>query len=80
MAATFGDELSLEIIREPSQIERLFTDAERIASTTYQRALGAGFADTPERRALTEVALAKGWLRAYLLYVRGEPIAFWICS
>jgi hypothetical protein len=80
LAATFGDELSLEIVREPSQIERLFTDADRIAATTYQRALGAGFADTPERRALTEVALANGWLRAYLLYIRGEPIAFWICS
>jgi hypothetical protein len=80
LAETFGDELSLEIVREPSQIERLFADAERVARATYQRALGAGFADTPERRALTEVALANGWLRGYLLYLRGEPIAFWICS
>ena len=80
LAEAFGDELSLEIVREPSQLERLFTDAERVARATYQRALGAGFADTPERRALTEVALANGWLRAYLLYLRGEPIAFWVCS
>jgi hypothetical protein len=80
LAAAFGDDLSLEIVREPSQLERLFTDAERIARATYQRALGAGFADTPERRALTDVALANGWLRGYLLYLRGEPIAFWICS
>ena len=78
--AEFGDELTLEIVSDPAQLELLFTDAERIARATYQRALGAGFADTEEQRAVTRVALAHGWLRGYLLYLRGEPIAFWICS
>jgi hypothetical protein len=73
-------ELSVEIVREPSQLERLFRDAERVAAATYQRALGAGFADTPEQRELARLGLERGWLRAYLLYRAGEPIAYWLCS
>jgi hypothetical protein len=77
--AALGD-LAVEIVREPSQLERLFRDAEKVAAATYQRALGAGFADTPEQRELARVGLERGWLRAYLLYRAGEPIAFWLCS
>jgi Acetyltransferase (GNAT) domain len=74
-----GD-LAVEIVREPSQLERLFGDAEAVAAATYQRALGAGFADTPEQRELARLGLERGWLRAYLLYRGEEPIAFWLCS
>src|SRR5262249_23713590 len=28
----------------------------------------------------TAVGLEHGWLRGYLLYLRAEPIAFWLCS
>jgi hypothetical protein len=80
LEAAFGDELHVEVLREPADCERLFAEVERVARTTYQRALGAGFADTPERRAVTAVGLEHGWVRAYLLYRRGEPIAFWVCS
>jgi hypothetical protein len=73
-------ELSVEVIREPSQLEQLFRDAERVAGATYQRAVGVGFADTPEQRELARLGLERGWLRAYLLYRAGEPIAFWVCS
>jgi len=76
----FADELSVEVVREPSGLDRLLQDADRVARTTYQRALGTGFADTPERRAVTAVGLEHGWLRGYLLYLRAEPIAFWLCS
>ena len=48
--------------------------------STYQRALGAGFADTPEQRALAAVGLEHGWMRGYLLYLDAEPIAYWLCS
>jgi CelD/BcsL family acetyltransferase involved in cellulose biosynthesis len=73
-------ELAVDVIREPAQLEQLFRDAERIAGSTYQRAVGAGFADTAEQRELARLALEHGWLRAYLLYRAGEPIAFWLCS
>ena len=75
-----GDALSVEIFREAGSFERLVSDMDRISASTYQRALGAGFADTAERRAVLHVALEHGWSRAYLLYHRDEPIAYWLCS
>ena len=73
-------ELTVTAIREPSQLEQLFRDADRVARTTYQRAVGAGFADTPEQRELARLGLEHGWVRGHLLYLDGEPIAFWLCS
>jgi CelD/BcsL family acetyltransferase involved in cellulose biosynthesis len=78
--AAFGGELAFEILREPADFDRLFADVERVARSTYQRALGTGFMDTPERRAVTAVGLERGWVRAYVLYRRADPIAFWVCS
>jgi hypothetical protein len=80
LAETFGDELSVEIVRDPSGLERLVAGADRVARTTYQRALGAGFSDTPEQRTLAQVGLEHGWVRGYLLSLRGEPVAYWLCS
>ena len=80
IAETFHDELTVEIVRDPSGLDRLVREAERVARSTYQRALGGGFSDTPEQRALAAVGLEHGWVRGYLL-VRGEDtIAYWLCS
>lgn len=76
----FGDRLRVEIVRDPADVERLIHDADQVARATYQRRLGAGFADTPEQRALALVGLENGWLRGYLLYLDGAPIAYWLCS
>jgi CelD/BcsL family acetyltransferase involved in cellulose biosynthesis len=80
LAETFGDDLRVEIVRDPSGLEGLVEGADRVARSTYQRALGAGFADTPEQRALAAVGLEHGWVRGYLLHLRDTPIAYWLCS
>ena len=80
LEAALGERLSVEIIREPEGLDRLVTDADRVARSTYQRALGAGFSDTPEQRALAAVGLEHGWVRGYLLYLGADPIAYWLCS
>ena len=80
LAETFGDRLRVEIVRDPSGLDRLVRDADIVARATYQRALGAGFSDTPEQRALAAVGLEHGWVRGYLLRLREEPIAYWLCS
>ncbi len=80
LATELGSELSVQIVREPDSLERLVHDADRVARATYQRALGAGFSDTPEQRALARVGLEHGWLRGYLLYLGEEPIAYWLCA
>jgi len=64
--------------RHESELEAVFRDAEKIACRTYQRGLGAGFVDNREVRMRLSLGARKGWLRAYFLYVRGEPAAFWI--
>jgi hypothetical protein len=80
IAAELGDALSVRIVRAPDEADLLVRDAERVARSTYQRGLDAGFEDTPEQRALTGLALERGWLRGYFLYARDEPIAYWLCS
>jgi CelD/BcsL family acetyltransferase involved in cellulose biosynthesis len=55
-------------------------DLDRVSRGTYQRVLGAGFSGTPEQRALAEMGLELGRLRAYVLYRGDEPIAYWLCS
>ena len=58
-------------------VDTMFRDVVRVADLTYQRGLGASFADTPERRRLTTLALEKGWFRSWVLYDEEKPIAFW---
>jgi hypothetical protein len=77
-AAHAKDKAQIACYRDPSELDRLFRDAEQIAGKTYQRGLGAGFSDTPEVRRRLELAARKGWLRAYLLYVGDRPYSFWI--
>ena len=64
--------------KQESDLERLFRDAEKIARTTYQRGLKAGFADDARVRARLGLAARQGWLRANLLYIGDRPVAFWI--
>jgi CelD/BcsL family acetyltransferase involved in cellulose biosynthesis len=80
LEAAFGDALSVEIVREPADADRLVAEVDRVARSSYQRRLGAGFADTAEQRELVRVGLEHGWMRGYLLYLEGKPAAYWLCS
>jgi CelD/BcsL family acetyltransferase involved in cellulose biosynthesis len=73
----FGPRLQVDLLREPGDFERVFVDLERVARETYQRGLGAGFVDSPERRELVRIALQRGWFRAWVLSIDGEAAAFW---
>ena len=73
----YGETLKLEIFRDRDQLDRLFDDAEQVATKTYQWQLGVAFRDTPLQRGLTELAMDRGWFRAYVLYLEGRPVAYW---
>jgi len=73
----YGDSLTLERFRDRDQLDRLFADAEQVAAKTYQWQLGVAFRDTPFQRTIAELAMDKGWFRAYVLYLEGRPVAFW---
>jgi hypothetical protein len=77
LRAAFGDELVFADLHTSGDTERIACDFEAIAAGTYQRGLGTGFEATPERRALLTLGSQRGWLRAYALYHRDTPIAFW---
>jgi hypothetical protein len=80
LQAAYGDELTVAIVRTEDGLERLVGDADGVARLSYQRALGAGFADTAEQRELARLGLERGWVRGYLLYHGTRPIAYWLCS
>lgn len=50
---------------------------ESIASRTYHRRLGTGFADTPEFRSAWARYARRGWLCVHVLVVDDRPAAFW---
>jgi hypothetical protein len=51
---------------------------EAVSIKTYQHRLGAGFAADPSERRLIELGAERGWLRAYVLSIDGDPAAFWL--
>lgn len=73
----FTNRLRVERFASAGDFDRIFEEIPRIAELTYQRGLGAGFSDTPERRRLVRLSLEKGWFRAWVLYVDATPVAFW---
>ena len=75
--ARFGERLQLEQFKDTAELERLFRDTLEVSAKTYQHALGASFVDSPVQRAVFELGLRRGWLRAYVLYIDERPAAFW---
>ena len=63
---------------KPEDLETLMHDVESIAAKSYQRGLGVGFDNSEETRNRLLWQLRKGWLLAYVLYLDGKAVAFWI--
>ena len=78
LEAELGRRLTLDVHRDARGAERLIRDAEALSAKTDQRPIGGGFGATPSDARLVELAAKRGWLRAYVVRVDGEPCAFWI--
>jgi CelD/BcsL family acetyltransferase involved in cellulose biosynthesis len=48
----------------------------RVAATTWQNYMGLGLEDTTRTRGAFRFSVAQGWLRIYVLYLKGIPCAF----
>ncbi len=74
----FSGDVTIRCFREVSEIGSLAEEVERLASRSYQRGLGAGFSDNPMVRDQLRLKAERGWLRGYVLYLKGKACAFWI--
>ena len=78
VATEFSNDVRLRCFEDPSEVDLLAETAERIAKTSYQRALNVGFFDSSEERASLRLKAEARCLRGYVLYLAGCPCAFWI--
>jgi CelD/BcsL family acetyltransferase involved in cellulose biosynthesis len=59
-------------------LEPAISDIEEIASRTDKRLFGEGFFNTLQMREQMVASAERGWLRLYILYLEGQPAAFWV--
>jgi len=74
----FAGSIEVHCFRDQSGLDYMMSQSEAVAKQTYQRGLGVGFQDSSETRQRLRLCAEKGWLRAYLLRLRGKPCAFFI--
>ena len=74
----FGGDVRIQCFQQPEEVDLLMQNVEQVASTSYQRGLGVGFHNNPETREQLQLKAKNGWLRGYVLYLAGQPRAFWI--
>lgn len=72
----FADRMRVRRFADPSELDDYFRDAESVASRSYQRGLGVGVRDDESQRLRAQLAMERGWFRAFVLYVDEQPIAF----
>lgn len=61
----------------PDELATMCAEMEQVASKSYQRRLGVGFTGTPMQIALIRHGLEMGRYRTWMLYLNGQPVAFW---
>ena len=76
LARDFPGKARFQSIRNERDAEDFIRMADEISRKTYQRALGVGFVDNLETREKVRAAAQNATLRACLLYVDEQPIAF----
>jgi len=76
----FEGGVNIQIFEAPGSVAQMYADVESIACKTYHRQLGVGFDGSEElRQRLTSEGM-RGHLRAYVLYLASQPVAFWIAT
>ena len=74
----FPNQVSVRSYTEATDLAELTAALECVAAKTYQRRLGAGYRNDKEHALRLAFAAARGWLRAYVLYLGNRPAAFWV--
>lgn len=72
----FDGQFDVVCYRSPGEVDEAMQAAEVVARVSYQRSLGVGFRPTPETRTRWIEAAERGWLRVYVLRIKGVPVAY----
>lgn len=73
-----AETLELRRVTGPAELDAFFHDAASVARKTYQHGLGVGVREDDElQRALVSLGMERGWFRALVLSLDGNPAAFW---
>ena len=73
----FANENIVRCYTQVKDVDCALEDVNRIALETYQHRMGVGFQYTEDTRRKWQLLAERGVLRAYILYLRNEPCAFW---
>jgi hypothetical protein len=72
-----GTDIEYKFFSRADETSQFFAIAEKIASRSYQRRLGGGFLNNEHDHRQIRNAADKGWWRAWVLFVKDQPVAFW---
>jgi CelD/BcsL family acetyltransferase involved in cellulose biosynthesis len=73
----FAGRLEIRTYEHVDDLDEFVAAAAKVSATTYQQALGVAFGDNPAHRMRTRAAMEHGWFRGWVLFLDGEPAAFW---
>lgn len=74
----FDQRMEIRVVCSAAQLEDAIPHFEEIARKTEKRKQGYGFFDTPDICQELTQAADNGWLRAFIVFLEGQPAAFWI--
>lgn len=72
----FPDKVRFQSVRSERDVEDFARDADAISRKTYRHALGEGFVNNLEMRETLRAAAKRAALRASVLHVGDQPVAF----
>ena len=75
----FAGQWSIKKFTTGSEAADFAQAAEQVSSKTYQRGLGVGFQLQGETMRRLQLEADQGRFRGYILFIQGEPRAFWYC-
>ena len=75
---TFPGRVTIINYSRENEVEQAISVISRISANTYQNAYASGVVNDTKTRVLLSTAARKGWFRAHILQVNGQPCAFQI--
>ncbi len=76
----FNGQVEFTCLKNKRDVARICENCEEIARKTYHRGMGVGFVFNKENSRRLNLMAEKEWLQVYMLFVNGDPCAFYIST